>query len=171
MQRYDYPIGLLQHVQAPNNRISGPGKFPTSKQIRQHRRRRSTIYTGHCRISPSEPWCCWSDLLESQQALPAICKVLPPLSTSFPSDQVMNSPNQRANRSRLLSLLHGLDYLTPSIAALAARKVFRHRIIVARPEDDRSLQYGSDIKTVSMILGDVTPDSILDNVLELEGPL
>lgn len=83
----------------------------------------------------------------------------------------MNSPNQRANRSRLLSLLHGLDYLTPSIAALAARKVFRHRIIVARPEDDRSLQYGSDIKTVSMILGDVTPDSILDNVLELEAPL
>ncbi|RMJ22318.1 hypothetical protein PHISP_06815 [Aspergillus sp. HF37] len=73
--------------------------------------------------------------------------------------------------ARLLSLLHGLDYLTPSIVALAARKVFRHRIIVARPEDDRSLQYGSDIKTVSMILGDVTPDSILDNVLELEGPL
>ena len=72
---------------------------------------------------------------------------------------------------RLLAPLHGIDYLTPSLVMLAARKVFRHRIIVATPDDDRSLQYGSDLATVSQILADVTPDSILDGVLALEPPI
>ncbi|KAJ5677762.1 uncharacterized protein N7477_003395 [Penicillium maclennaniae] len=74
-------------------------------------------------------------------------------------------------RCRYLAPLHGIDYLTPSIVALAARKVFRHRIIVANPEDDRSLQYGSGLRAVSSILIDVTPDSILDGVLALEPPI
>ncbi|KAJ5587526.1 uncharacterized protein N7459_003291 [Penicillium hispanicum] len=73
--------------------------------------------------------------------------------------------------AQLLAPLHGIDFLTPSIVALAARKVFRHRIVVATPSDDRSLQYGSDIGAVSHILADVTPDSILDGVLALEPPI
>lgn len=74
-------------------------------------------------------------------------------------------------RTRFLAPIHGIDYLTPSIVALAARKVFRHRIVVASPEDDRSLQYGSDLGAVSHVLMDVTPDSILDGVLALEPPV
>ena len=73
--------------------------------------------------------------------------------------------------NRLLSTLHGIDYITPSIVALAAKKVFRHRIIVAKPEDDRSLQYGSDLKTVSQVLAYATPDTILESVLALETPI
>lgn len=74
-------------------------------------------------------------------------------------------------RCRLTAALHGLDYLTPSITALAAKKVFRHRIIVARPDDDRSLQYGSDRQTVARVLASVSPEDILDSVLALESPL
>jgi hypothetical protein len=55
--------------------------------------------------------------------------------------------------------------------ALAARKVFRHRIVVTPPGEDRSLQYGSNLHAVSQVLIDVTPDSILDGVLALEPPL
>ncbi|GLA12239.1 hypothetical protein AnigIFM62618_007376 [Aspergillus niger] len=73
--------------------------------------------------------------------------------------------------SKLLAVLHGIDFLTPSIVALAARKVFRHRIIVAKPEEDRSLQYGSDLHAVSQVLEYANPDSILDGVLTLEAPL
>ncbi|CDM31033.1 hypothetical protein DTO013E5_327 [Penicillium roqueforti] len=73
--------------------------------------------------------------------------------------------------AQLLAPLHGIDYLTPSIVALAARKVFRHRIIVTPPGEDRSLQYGSNLRAVADILVDVTPDSILDGVLALEPPL
>lgn len=73
--------------------------------------------------------------------------------------------------ARFLAPLHGIDYLTPSIVALAARKVFRHRIVVATPDDDRSLQYGSGLEAVSSVLVDVTPESILDGVLALEPPI
>ncbi|PYH49545.1 uncharacterized protein BP01DRAFT_352115 [Aspergillus saccharolyticus JOP 1030-1] len=73
--------------------------------------------------------------------------------------------------SRLLAVLHGLDFVTPSIVALAAKKVFRHRIVVARPEDDRSLQYGSDLAAVSKVLEYADPDTILEGVLTLEAPL
>ncbi|CAI7634417.1 unnamed protein product [Penicillium manginii] len=79
--------------------------------------------------------------------------------------------NQFARFAQFLAPVHGIDYLTPSIVALAARKVFRHRIIVANPEDDRSLQYGSELGAVSHVLMDVTPDSILDGVLALEPPI
>ncbi|OQE31385.1 hypothetical protein PENSTE_c001G06529 [Penicillium steckii] len=78
---------------------------------------------------------------------------------------------QFARFAQFLAPIHGIDYLTPSIVALAARKVFRHRIVVASPEDDRSLQYGSDLGAVSHVLMDVTPDSILDGVLALEPPV
>ncbi|GLI74310.1 hypothetical protein PoHVEF18_002547 [Penicillium ochrochloron] len=78
---------------------------------------------------------------------------------------------QLSRFAEFLAPLHGIDYLTPSIVALAARKVFRHRIIVTAPGQDRSLQYGSDMVAVSHALADVTPDSILDGVLELEPPI
>ncbi|KAL5046113.1 hypothetical protein BDW71DRAFT_71084 [Aspergillus fruticulosus] len=73
--------------------------------------------------------------------------------------------------AKLLAVIHGIDYLTPSIVALAANKVFRHRIVVAKPEDDRSLQYGSDLSAVAKVLEYATPDTILESVLGLEAPL
>ncbi|KAL2815153.1 hypothetical protein BJX63DRAFT_171006 [Aspergillus granulosus] len=73
--------------------------------------------------------------------------------------------------ARLLAVIHGINYLTPSIVALAAKKGFRHRIVVAKPEDDRSLQYGSDLQAVAKVLEYATPDTILDSVLTLEAPL
>ncbi|KAL4802165.1 hypothetical protein BDV18DRAFT_66825 [Aspergillus unguis] len=76
-----------------------------------------------------------------------------------------------AKLAKLLAVIHGIDYLTPSIVALAAKKVFRHRIVVARPEEDRSLQYGSDLEAVKKVLEYATPDTILESVLMLEAPL
>ncbi|KAL3432444.1 hypothetical protein BDV09DRAFT_197743 [Aspergillus tetrazonus] len=78
---------------------------------------------------------------------------------------------QFAKLAKLLAVIHGIDYVTPSIVALAAKKVFRHRIVVAQPEDDRSLQYGSDLSAVAKVLEYATPDTILESVLGLEAPL
>ncbi|KAL4795848.1 hypothetical protein BDV19DRAFT_157929 [Aspergillus venezuelensis] len=78
---------------------------------------------------------------------------------------------QCSKLAKILAIIHGIDYLTPSIVALAAKKVFRHRIVVARPEDDRSLQYGSDLAAVAKVLEYATPDTILESVLTLEAPL
>ncbi|OJJ51088.1 hypothetical protein ASPZODRAFT_55748 [Penicilliopsis zonata CBS 506.65] len=93
------------------------------------------------------------------------------------SRAVAGGVSSRANMhllqfSKLLAPLHGVDYLTPSLVALATKKVFRHRLAIARPEDDRSLQYGSDLQAVSRVLEGLGPETILDNVLsEIEVPL
>ncbi|EEA28581.1 hypothetical protein TMatcc_003076 [Talaromyces marneffei ATCC 18224] len=74
--------------------------------------------------------------------------------------------------AKSLASLHGIDYLTPSVVCLAAKKVYRHRIVVARPEDDRSLQYGSHLSSVAMLLKGVDPDQIINSVIsEIEVPL
>jgi hypothetical protein len=71
-----------------------------------------------------------------------------------------------------MATLHGIDYLTPSIVGLAAKKVYRHRISVARTEDDRSLQYGSQAESVEILLRGVDADQIIDTVIsEVESPL
>lgn len=56
--------------------------------------------------------------------------------------------------------------------ALAAKKIYRHRITVAKPQEDRSMMYGSDINAVEKILLSATPESIVEDVLaEVEAPL
>ncbi|GBF60652.1 hypothetical protein TMEN_3105 [Trichophyton mentagrophytes] len=73
---------------------------------------------------------------------------------------------------KCLASLHGVDYVPPSLVALAAKKIYRHRITVAKPQQDRSMMYGSDINAVEKILSSVTPESIVEDVLaEVEAPL
>ncbi|KAL8683880.1 MAG: hypothetical protein Q9186_000223 [Xanthomendoza sp. 1 TL-2023] len=71
-----------------------------------------------------------------------------------------------------LAPLHGLDYVTPSLVAIAARKIYPHRLILTIPERDRSLQYGSDLAAVTAALQGVTPESVIEDVLAaVETPL
>ncbi|KAL1996196.1 hypothetical protein VTN49DRAFT_248 [Thermomyces lanuginosus] len=82
------------------------------------------------------------------------------------------SGNDLLELAKCLTPLHGIDYLTPSIVALAAKKVFRHRLRIAGPEDDRSIQYGSDKKVIAQILKGIDSDSVIEHVLsEVEPPL
>ena len=67
---------------------------------------------------------------------------------------------------RCLAPLHGLSYATPSLVALAAPKVYRHRLVLTAPEDERSLQYGSDPSAVRTFLKGLTPSMIIEDVLE-----
>lgn len=73
---------------------------------------------------------------------------------------------------RALAPLHGLAFVTPSLVSLAARKIYGHRISICSPENERSMQYGSDLKAVSMLLEDITPTDVIDEVLAaVEVPL
>jgi hypothetical protein len=65
-----------------------------------------------------------------------------------------------------------MDYVTPSLVALAAKKIYRHRIQIAPPERERSMQYGSDLNTVQELLDGVTPETVIEAVLNsVECPL
>ena len=74
--------------------------------------------------------------------------------------------------AKCLAPLHGLSFVTPSLVALAARKVYRHRLKLVSPEDERSLQYGSDIAAVTAYLKDITVEMVIESVLkDVEVPL
>ena len=75
-------------------------------------------------------------------------------------------------RSSVLAPMHGLDYIPPSLIALAVRKVYRHRIVLARPENERSLQWGSDLKAIDELMAGITIDDVIEEVLQtVETPL
>lgn len=65
-----------------------------------------------------------------------------------------------------LAPLHGIDFVTPSLVALAARKIFPHRILLVQPENERSLQWGSSLDAVREALDGVTVDDVIEDILE-----
>ncbi|VDB94890.1 Bgt-2325 [Blumeria graminis f. sp. tritici] len=67
--------------------------------------------------------------------------------------------------NRCLAPLHNLTYVTPSLVALAAKKIYTHRIQIVKPENERSMQWGSELEAVSELLEGVGPEEVLDDVL------
>lgn len=77
---------------------------------------------------------------------------------------------------RILSLalapLHGLDYVPPSLVALAARKIYAHRLVLATPENEKSLLWGSDPRAIRQLLDGVTVEDVIEDVLaSIDTPL
>jgi hypothetical protein len=65
-----------------------------------------------------------------------------------------------------------MTFVTPTLVALAAKKIYPHRIEIVTPEKERSMQWGSDINAVTAALEGVGPETVIDDVLGLvEVPL
>jgi len=78
----------------------------------------------------------------------------------------------KADCHSVLAPLHGLDYISPSMVALAARKIYAHRITITTPENERSMQWGSSLEAVKAVLEGVTVEDVIEEVLEsVEVPL
>jgi hypothetical protein len=74
--------------------------------------------------------------------------------------------------SRALAPLHGLDFIPPSLVALAARKVYTHRLVLATSANEKSLLWGSDPEAVEEMLRGVTVQDVIEEVLvNVEAPL
>jgi hypothetical protein len=70
---------------------------------------------------------------------------------------------------RCLAPLHNLSYATPSLIALAAKKIYLHRIHIVRPEYERSMQYGSDLDAVAALLEGIGAEDVIEDVLGSTG--
>lgn len=68
---------------------------------------------------------------------------------------------------RCLAPLHRLDYVTPALVDLAAKKVYLHRIRITKPEMERSMQWGSKLDAVQSLLDGVGPEDVVEDVLEM----
>jgi MoxR-like ATPase len=74
--------------------------------------------------------------------------------------------------AKVLAPLHGLNYVPPSLVALACHKIYPHRLILATAQTERSLQWGSDPRAIKQLLEGMTIESALDDVLaSVETPL
>jgi hypothetical protein len=73
----------------------------------------------------------------------------------------------------VLAPLHSLGYVSPALVALAARKVYAHRVaLIADPARERSVMWGSDPAAVREMMRGVRVDDVLAQVLEaVETPL
>ncbi|KJX98310.1 hypothetical protein TI39_contig418g00007 [Zymoseptoria brevis] len=68
--------------------------------------------------------------------------------------------------SMALAPLHGLTYVPPSLVALAARKVYLHRLILATPQNEKSLLWGSETEAIQELLDGVTVEDVIEDVLD-----
>jgi hypothetical protein len=65
-----------------------------------------------------------------------------------------------------------MSFVTPTLVALAAKKIYPHRIEIVTPEKERSMQWGSDINAVTAALEGVGPETVINDVLGMvEVPL
>ncbi|TVY57913.1 hypothetical protein LCER1_G001182, partial [Lachnellula cervina] len=71
--------------------------------------------------------------------------------------------------SKCLAPLHNLSYATPSLIALAARKIYLHRIHIVQPEKERSMQWGSDVDAVAALLDGIGAEDVIEDVLGSAG--
>lgn len=69
--------------------------------------------------------------------------------------------------TRSLAPLHGLDFATPSLVALAVKKVYLHRLRVVTPDKERSVQWGSEPAAVEALLEGIGPEEVIEDVLGL----
>lgn len=65
-----------------------------------------------------------------------------------------------------LAPLHGLDYVTPPLVCLAAKKIYLHRIKMVEPARERSMQWGSELRPIERMLDGWGPEDVVDEVLE-----
>ncbi|KAI0883251.1 uncharacterized protein GGS22DRAFT_168235 [Annulohypoxylon maeteangense] len=74
--------------------------------------------------------------------------------------------------AKSLAALHGLDYVTPALVGLAAKKAYAHRIRITSVEKERSLQWGSEVGAVEALLEGVDAEYVIEDVLGMvEAPL
>jgi len=73
---------------------------------------------------------------------------------------------------RSLAALHGLDFATPEMVQLAARKIYAHHVAIVPPHHERSMQWGSDLNAVTALLEGVQPEDVVEEVLSIvDAPL
>lgn len=69
--------------------------------------------------------------------------------------------------SRCLAPIHKVNFVTPALVGLAARKIYLHRIRITPPEKERSMQWGSKLEAVEAVLDGVGPEEVIEDVLSM----
>lgn len=66
---------------------------------------------------------------------------------------------------RTLAPLHGLEFVTPALVGVAARKIYLHRIKMVEASKERSMQWGSELGAIDRLLEGWGPEDVVEEVL------
>ncbi|KAL8358187.1 hypothetical protein RB598_002793 [Gaeumannomyces tritici] len=72
--------------------------------------------------------------------------------------------------AKCMAALHRLDYVTPSLVAMAAKKIYLHRIRIVEPSKERSMQWGSELSAIETMLEETGPEEVMEDVLSVVTP-
>lgn len=67
--------------------------------------------------------------------------------------------------SKALAALQGFEFVTPTVVMQAARMVYRHRLVLATAETEKTLQWGSDQQAIAHMLEGVQVKEVIDDVI------
>ncbi|RMZ84843.1 hypothetical protein DV737_g1000, partial [Chaetothyriales sp. CBS 132003] len=68
--------------------------------------------------------------------------------------------------AKYLAPLHGIDFVTPSLVGLAAKKVYMHRLIISSPRRDSGRKHDHNIDASKQQLVERDPEEVIESVLE-----
>ena len=140
----------------------GPRRAHITYVQGQNQLRRSRLPPQHCCLHAATSSGCRGHFCSGHKALQHTSTVR----------RLLKATCETTKFHSALAPLHGLDYISPSLVALAARKIYPHRIIITAPENERSMQWGSSLEAVKIVLKDVTVEGVVEDVLEsVEVPL
>lgn len=141
---------------------TGPCTTHFANSGRQDQLRGSSIPAQHCCVHAAASSCCGWHLGHGNEALQHFGSVC----------GHFKGPRTSSDSRSALAPLHSLDYIPPSLIALAARKIYPHRIVITAPENERSMQWGSSLEAVKAVLDGVTVEDVVEEVLQsVEVPL
>lgn len=80
------------------------------------------------------------------------------------------STRQLERLAKCMAALHRLDYVTPSLVAMATKKIYLHRIRIVEPSKERSMQWGSELCAIEAMLEELGPEEVMDDVLSMVTP-
>jgi hypothetical protein len=140
----------------------GPHSAHITRNRRQDQLGSQGVSAQHCCLYEAAPGSCRRYISHGNPALQHIGAVRVPSSSIIPP----------TDKHSTLAPLHSLDYISPSLVALAARKIYPHRIVITAPADERSMQWGSSLEAVKAVLDGVTVEDVIEEVLQsVEVPL
>ncbi|RMZ90379.1 hypothetical protein DV736_g2419, partial [Chaetothyriales sp. CBS 134916] len=67
--------------------------------------------------------------------------------------------------AKYLAPLHGIDFVTPALIGLAAKKVYMHRLVISSPGRDLGRQHDHNIAGKQQLVGR-EPEEVIESVLE-----
>ncbi|KAI1822888.1 hypothetical protein F4861DRAFT_512658 [Xylaria intraflava] len=160
------PTGTGQQVSSTDWAAQSQGNPPRTTKDRNHAHKPASPFLAEAEISTLSTLSLQTHVdIEVQRYQMNIIAFLRLHRAVTPGSVPPSATTHFRTLLRALAALHGLDFATPELVQLAARKIYAHHIAITPPERERSMQWGSDLGAVTAMLDGLRPEDVIEDVL------